>query len=303
MRRRDGPELAFLGSAVGMALIVIAIFGFIAWTAAPVLAQQGFGFITGTVWDYETHQYGILVFLAGTFILTAVTMLLAVPTGIMTAIFLAEWAPASVERVLRPAIELLVGIPSVVYGIFGFFVLDTYFGSYLYPVIGSAVGWIPIFQVTQKGQGLSILLAATVLTIMVLPTIVALSQEAIRSVPKEQREASLALGATRWETIHHVVLPAALSGIVTSVVLAMMRAVGETMAVVMVIGNSPHIPSSILDTGYTMTSKILNDIGYYLVEPEPRSALFAVALVLFVIEFGMVAGVRVFTDQLGRRAG
>jgi len=299
MRSRDGPEIAFLGSAVVLALVVLLIFGFIAWTAAPVLGKEGFGFITGTVWNYQTGQYGILIFLAGTLILTAVTMILAVPIGVMTAIYLAEWAPAPVERILRPAVELLVGIPSVVYGIFGFFVLDAYFGNNLYPTISSALGWIPLFSITNPGQGLGILLAAAILTIMVLPTIVALSQEAIRSVPKEYREASLALGATSWETVRHVVLPAALSGIVTSVVLAMMRAVGETMAVVMVIGNSPHIPSSILDTGYTMTSKILNDIGYYMIEPEPRSALFAIALVLFVLEIGMVAGVRMIIARLG----
>ena len=300
MRSRGGPELAFLGSAVGMAFAVILIFGFIAWTAAPVLAKEGFGFITGSVWNYDTHQFGILVFLWGTLILTAVTMILAVPIGVMTAIYLAEWAPGPVERILRPAIELLVGIPSVVYGIFGFFVLDGFYGDTLFPFLASLLGWTPLFRIVQPDQGLSILLAATILTIMVLPTIVALSQEAIRAVPREQREASLALGATGWETIRHVVLPAALSGIVTSVVLAMMRAVGETMAVVMVIGNSPHMPTSILDTGYTMTSKILNDIGYYLGEPEPRSALFAIALVLFVIELGMVAGVRIFTDRLAK---
>jgi phosphate transport system permease protein len=134
---------------------------------------------------------------------------------------------------------------------------------------------------------------------MVLPTIVALSQVAIRSVPRDFREASLALGANRWETIRYVVLPAAFPGIVTSVVLGMMRAAGETMAVVMLIGNLPLVPGSILDPGYTMTSKILNDIGHYLVEDEPRSALFAIALVLFAIEAGMVALVRAASSRIG----
>jgi phosphate transport system permease protein len=262
--------------------------------------KEGFGFITGTVWDYDTHQYGSLIFIAGTLILTTVTMALVVPIGVLTAIYLAEWAPAPVEKVLRPAIELLVGIPSVVFGIFGFFVLRKYFESYLNPFISSTFGWIPIFRDTQHGSGVGILLAATILAVMTLPTIVALSQEALRSVPKEHREASLALGATKWETIRRVVLPSAFSGIVTSVILAMMRTAGETMAVVMVIGNSARIPGSVFDTGYTLTSKILNDIGYYLAEPEPRSALFAIALVLFMIEIGMVALVRAFSAQIGR---
>jgi len=300
MNLRDGPRIAFLASALAMALSVILIFGFIAWTAAPVLVKEGFGFITGSVWDYDTHTYGILVFIAGTLVLTAVTMAIVVPVGLLTAIYLAEWAPEPVERILRPAIELLVGIPSVVFGIFGFFVLRGYFAHDINPAISAAIGWIPFFHNNRPvGTGLSILLASVILAVMVLPTIVALSQVAIRSVPRDFREASLALGANRWETIRYVVLPAAFPGIVTSVVLGMMRAAGETMAVVMLIGNLPLVPGSILDPGYTMTSKILNDIGHYLVEDEPRSALFAIALVLFAIEAGMVALVRAASSRIG----
>jgi len=300
MDHPDVPRILFLSSAVAMALLVILIFGFIAWTAAPVLVKEGPGFITGTVWNYSTHQYGILVFISGTLVLTAVTMAMVIPVGLLTAIYLAEWAPATVEKILRPSIELLVGIPSVVFGIVGFYILQYYFADYINPAINATLGWIPIFRNTQPGFGTGILLAATILSVMVLPTIVALSQEAMRSVPTEYREASLALGATKWETVRNVVLPAAFPGITTSVILAMMRAAGETMAVVMVIGNTVKMPGSILDPGYTMTSKILNDIGYYLVEVEPRSALFAIALVLFVIEIGMVAGVRAVSARMGR---
>jgi len=300
MDRPDTPKVLFLSSAITMALLVIIIFGFIAWTAAPVLVKEGSGFITGTIWDYDTHQYGILAFIAGTLVLTAVTMSMVVPVGVLTAIYLAEWAPATIEKILRPSIELLVGIPSVVFGILGFFVLRRYFGDYVNPAIDAVVGWIPIFRDYQHGSGMGIFLAAVILSVMVLPTIVALSQEAMRAVPREFREASLALGATKWETIRNVVLPSAFPGITTSVILAMMRAAGETMAVVMVIGNAPKIPGSILDSGSTMTSKILNDIGYHLIEAEPRSALFAIALVLFVMEIGMVAGVRAVSARMGR---
>lgn len=277
---RDGnrgvPGYLFLSSAVLLATSVVIIIGFIFMTAAPVFGLEGIGFITGTVWNYDTHEYGILIFIAGTLILTVVTLLIACPMGICTAIFLAEWAPVWLEKFLRTAIELLVGIPSVVYGIFGFFVLRQYISE-------------------------SILLASIVLTVMILPTIVALSQEAMHSVPRDYREASLALGATKWETIKKVVIPASFAGILTAIILGMMRAVGETMAVVMLIGNSPHVPGSVLDTGYAMTSKILNDIGYYIVDYEPRSALFGIAAVLFCIEIVMVASMRAVGNYLKNR--
>ena len=299
MGRRERSEIAFLASALAMGLAVVLIFGFIAWTAAPVLEKEGPGFLTGTVWDYDTGQYGILVFIAGTLIVTAVTMVMAVPVGILTAIYLAEWAPAPVERILRPCIELLVGIPSVVYGIFGFFVLRGYFGYDINPALIVVLGWIPGFQNTGHTNALCVLLAATVLSIMVLPTIVALSMEAIRSVSRELREASLSLGSTEWETIRHIVVPSAYPGILTSIILAMMRAMGETMAVIMLIGNVARIPGSIFDPGYTMSSKILNDIGYYIMIPEPKAALFAIALVLFLMEAGMVGIVRGVSAYFG----
>jgi phosphate transport system permease protein len=285
------------------AFSVIFIIGFIAWTAAPVLEKEGIGFLTGTVWNYEEHTYGAFYFIVGTLVTTVVTMLIAVPLGVLTAIFLAEWAPGPVEKIIRPSIELLVGIPSVVYGIFGFFVLEKFFRNTVDPAVDGLLGWIPIFHDSDPGSGTGILLASTILTIMVLPTIVALSQEALRSVPSDHREASLALGATKWETLKKVIVPAAFAGIVTSVILAMMRAMGETMAVVMVIGNQAKIPTSILDNGYAMTSKILNDIGYYIAEPEPKSALFALAAVLFCIEIVFVFTARLVARHMhtGRR--
>jgi phosphate transport system permease protein len=136
---------------------------------------------------------------------------------------------------------------------------------------------------------------------MILPTIAAISQESIRSIPDSYREASLALGATKWQTIKKVVIPAALPGIVTGCILGMMRAMGETMAVVMVMGNSQHIPSSILDTGFAMTSKILSDIGYYFAQPEPRAALFGIAVVLFLMEMGFVALARAISASAAKR--
>ena len=182
--------------------------------------------------------------------MTAVTMAIAVPVGVLTAIYLAEWAPRWMEGILRPLIELLVGIPSVVYGIFGFFILEKFFQRYIDPAISGTLGkLIPFLHDTSPTDGSGFLLASSVLAIMILPTIIAISQEAMQAVHAEHREGSLALGATKWETIKHVVIPIAFPGIVTAIILGMMRAMGETMAVVMLIGNTAKIPGSVFDTG------------------------------------------------------
>jgi phosphate transport system permease protein len=297
----DAPKYVFLTCGFITAALVIFVFGFILLTAAPVLQKEGISFITGTIWNYETHQYGILIFIIGTIYLTVVTMALAVPLGVFTAIFLAEWAPAWLEKIIRPLLDLLVGIPSVVYGLFGYFVLEGIFRNTIDPAISTSLGFMPIFRDTDPGSGLGILLGAAILTLMILPTIAAISQESIRAIPDSYREASLSLGATKWQTIKKVVIPAAMPGIVTACILGMMRAMGETMAVVMVMGNSQHIPTSVLDTGFAMTSKILSDIGYYFAQPEPRAALFGIAAVLFLMEMVFVALARSISSNATKR--
>lgn len=295
-RKSNIPENFFFISTALTAFIVIFLIGFVFYTAAPVLGKEGPGFVTGTNWDYN-YEYGIAIFLVGTLLLTTITLVIAVPLGLCTAIFLAEWAPVWLERMIRPSIELLVGIPSVVYGIFGFFVLENIFQYHINPFIDSILGFIPVFRNVTPQTGTGILLASTVLAVMILPTIVALSQEAMKAVTYDYREASFALGATKWETIKKVVIPASISGIATAVILALMRAMGETMAVVMLIGGNDNMPGSILGSANAMTSKILNDIGYYCMFPEPLSALFGIAAILFIIEMVLVAVVRVVTAK------
>jgi phosphate transport system permease protein len=200
---------------------------------------------------------------------------------------------------MRPLIELLVGIPSVVYGIFGLFVLGPIFGNFVAPFTSSVLGFIPFFQDTGSSvRGVGLALASTVLAIMILPTIISISEDSIRSVKREYREASFAMGATHWETISKVVLPSASKGILAAVVLGMMRAMGETMAIVMLFGNANKIPDTFFSSGYAMTSKILNDIGFYVVQEESRSALFAVAAVLFAIEILFVGMTRIIGGKL-----
>ena len=302
-KRIDFPTGIFFGIAGITALLVFVIIGFLIYTASPVLETSGIGFITTSVWNYDTNQYGIFIYIIDTILVTALTLALAVPVGLFTAMYLAEWAPAWMEKILRPLVELLVGIPSVVYGFFGLFILSNFFLSDFNPFVDHVLGFIPIFRNVRPYSHAGLLLTATILAVMVIPTIVALSQDAMRDVPDEYREASFALGATRWETIRNVVIPAAFPGIVTAVVLAMMRAIGETMAVVMLMGNVTKIPSSIFDVGYPMTAKILNDIMYYIAFPEPRAALFSIAVVIFLLEILAVAGVRLVCFWAQKRNG
>ncbi len=285
-------------SALVVGATILLIISFIFWTATPIFQKEGLSFITGMEWSYSDGRYGIFIFIVNTIILTMATMLIAIPLSILTAIYLGEFAPAWLKGILRPMIELLVGIPSVVYGIFGLFILSEIYALYLDPLISSTLGFIPAFHDPNPGRSMGVLLASSILAIMVLPTITVLSEEAIRSVPREYKEASYALGATRWDTILKVMLPVAFPGVLTAIVLGVMRAMGETMAVVMLLGNSPKIPSSIMDTGYAMTSKILNDIGYYIAVDEARSALFGIAAVLFIMEAFFVYIIRLF----GKRA-
>ncbi len=283
------PPTVFLLCSITMLFITIVFMGFIFYTAYPVFEKEGLGFITGSVWDYSLNIYGIRTFIAGTIILTSITLILALPLSFFTAIFLAEFAGPRLASIVRPFVELLVGIPSVVYGIFGLFVLHNIFRDHINPFIDNYLGSMSIFVNTSPSNATNVLLASVVLAIMILPTIVTLSEDAIRSVPQEYRFASFALGATQWETISKVVIPAASGGIMSSVILGTMRAMGETMAIVMLMGNTQKIPTSILDSGYAMTSKILNEIGYHIAVDEAKSALFGIAAVLFAIEIVFVA--------------
>ncbi|WP_321419482.1 phosphate ABC transporter permease subunit PstC [uncultured Methanomethylovorans sp.] len=276
-------DISFSACAIFTAVITVFFVGFIFYMAYPVFQSQGLYFLYGDVWDYSRNIYGIRTFIAGTFAVTFTTLLIALPISFFTAIFLAEYAPKPVVAILRPMIELLVGIPSVVYGIFGLFVLKKIFVQAVNPFLSSHFGFIPLF-VSYSPTGEGVLLASVVLAIMILPTVTAIAEDSIRSVPFSHREASFALGANHWQTIKKVVLRTASKGMILGAVLGMMRAMGETMAIVMLLGNIMKPPRSLLDTGYAMTSKILNDITYHLIDDRARSALFGIAAVLFLLE-------------------
>jgi phosphate transport system permease protein len=250
--------LAACSSTAVLALIALFIFK----EGVPIMAKSGLlHFLFGSNWAPLQGQFGILAFIIGSLWVTFGSLLLGVPLGVACAAYLAEFAPKKWVNVLKPAIELLAGIPSVVYGFMGV--------MWLAPVIRNNLG----------GPGLSILAASCVLAIMILPTIVGVSIDALQAVPKSYKEGSLALGATEWQTMWRVALPAARSGILAGVILGMGRAVGETMAVIMISGNATAIPHSILDPVRTLTANIAIEMGYAV--GAHRQALFGTGVVLF----------------------
>jgi len=267
---RSAKYIVFIcGIASFVILITIAVF--IVKEGLPAFQEIGlFDFLFGTEWRPGREEYGILPMIIGSIAVTIGSLILAVPLGIACAILLAEVAHPRIRGFLRPAVELLVGIPSVVYGLIGLVLL------------------VPAVR-ELGGTGFSILTASIVLMAMVLPTIISISEDSIRAVPRSYKEGSLALGATRWQTIRQVLLPAARSGIMASVILGMGRAVGETMAMIMVIGNSIIIPTSLLDSARTLTGNIAVEINY--AADTHRSALFAtgIVLLLFIVLLNSVA--------------
>ena len=254
-------KLLFLAACSSVAILaLIALFIF--KEGVPIMAKSGLGhFLFSEEWAPLAGQFGILTFIVGSLWITAGALVLGVPLGVACAVYLAQFAPRRAVLVLKPAIELLAGIPSVVYGFLGV--------MWLAPLIRGHLG----------GPGLSILAASCVLAIMILPTIVGVSVDAIQAVPRSYREGSLALGATEWQTAWRVTLPAARSGILAGVILGMGRAVGETMAVIMISGNATGIPHSVLDSVRTLTANIAIEMGYAV--GEHREALFATGVVLF----------------------
>jgi len=253
---------AACASILAVALICIFLFA----NGIPAMKEIGFfGFLSGETWKPGNNIYGILPMILGSIYVTAGAVVVGVPIGILTAVFMAEYCPKRIYKPLKAATELLAGIPSIVYGFFGLVVLV--------PVIRQIFG-------QNKTDGNSILTASLLLGMMILPTIIGVTESAVRAVPRHYYEGSLALGATHERSIFAVMLPAAKSGIMAAVVLGIGRAIGETMAVMMVAGNQPRMPEGILKGVRTLTTNIVLEMGY--AADLHREALIATAVVLFV---------------------
>jgi len=248
-------------SAVSV-LAVITVFIFVEGT--PIMFRRGVGqFLFGQDWFPGEGRFGLLPMIIGSVQVTLGALLIGVPFALACAVFLTEFSSPRLRRILKPVIELLAGIPSVVYGFIGVIVL------------------VPFIRDNLGGPGFSVLTASIVLGIMILPTVISISIDALQALPPSYREGALAMGATRWQTVRMVLLPSARSGIVASIILGMGRAVGETMAVIMIAGNAASIPRSPLEPVRTLTSNIALEMSY--ASGEHREALFATGVILFII--------------------
>jgi phosphate ABC transporter permease protein PstC len=257
-------KLALLVLAFSAVAILVVITVFIFEEGTPIMFKYGFRkFLLGLDWYPSEKSFGLLPMILGSLAVTFGALIIGVPLGLACAIFLTEFSSRRLRRILKPVIELLAGIPSVVYGFIGVVIL------------------VPFIRTTLGGPGLSVLAASIILGIMILPTIISISIDSLQAVPRSYREGSIALGTTRWQTTRMVMIPAARSGIIASIVLGMGRAIGETMAVIMVAGNAVSIPGSPLSPVRTLTSNIALEMGY--ASGEHRQALFATGVILFII--------------------
>ena len=303
---RDGDEIAravtFVFAASVVLITVLLVYEL--WISSVLPRHQfGFSFFVTRVWDPIAEQFGALPFIYGTIVTAAVALLVALPLGIGAAIFLAELAPQKVSDPLQFFIDLLAAVPSVIYGVLGVFVVIPIMRQYIQPALKGTLGFLPLFQ--GPAYGIGFLTAGIVLSIMIIPYIISVSREVLLSVPRDQREAALALGATRWESTWKVVVPFARTGIMGSVFLALARALGETMAVTMVIGNTPTISSSLFSPGYSIAAVIANEFSEATGEMHTQ-ALIELGLVLFLITFvlnGLARIMMLLTTQRGSGMG
>ncbi len=301
-RLTEGDEIAHLITLVfaSSILLVTALLVYRLWVDSS-LARHEFGwkFFYTSTWDPVSGDFGALPFIFGTLVTSALALIIAVPLGLGAAIFLAELAPRKISDSLAFLIDLLAAVPSVIYGLLGIFVVVPLMRTVIAPFLKSTLGFLPLFQGPSYGVGL--LTAGLVLSIMVVPFIISVSREVLLSVPSDQREAALSLGATRWEATWKVVVPFARTGIFGSVFLALARALGETMAVTMVIGNDPRIASSLFAPGYSIAAVIANEFSEAVGKLYVQS-LIELGLVLFLITFilnGLARILIVTTQQKG----
>lgn len=289
-------RIVLTGLAALIPLAFLALVTQLAWSSWPSIKTFGLRFLTSGTWDPVAGEFGAGPMIFGTLYSSLVALVLAVPLAIGVAIFLTEFAPLWLRRPVGTLVELLAAIPSVVYGLWGIFVLIPLLRTYAIPPLQAVLGWTPLFSGTFYGS--SMLAASIILAIMILPYISSVSREVLAAVPPSQREAALALGATRWEAVWSAVLPYARPGLVGAVVLGLGRALGETMAVVMVIGNRHDLSLSLVEPGYTMAAIIANEFNE--AAGLQRAALFEIGLVLFAVTVAVNAFARLLVWRVAR---
>lgn len=290
-----------LAAMAGVVLVIMAaMLAALTVGAWPAIRKFGPAFFATSTWDPVAGDFGALPFVYGTLVSSAVALALAVPLGLGVAIFLSELAPGWLRRPVGFLVELLAAIPSVVYGLWGIFVLVPWVRTTLSPSLKATLGFLPLFEGPPLGIGM--LAAGLILAIMVVPFIIAASTEVMRAVPTSQREAALSLGATVWETTRTAVIPYARSGIVGAIFLALARALGETMAVTMVIGNVPQIRASLLAPGYTIAAVIANEFAEATDDLYVAALIYA-GLVLFLVTLTVNILARLLVARVARGPG
>lgn len=288
-------------AAIFVLMLLFAIMVSLIYGAWPALSHFGLDFFTTDTWDANTEQFGALATIYGTLITSIIAMLIAVPVGLGIAIFLTELCPQVLRRPIGVAVELLAGIPSIIYGIWGFFVFAPFLQQTLQPFLINLFGPVPVLNMIFAGPpyGLGILTAGLILAIMVLPFIASVSRDVFETVPPVMKEAAYGIGCTRWEVVRRIVIPHTRAGLVGGIMLALGRALGETMAVTFVIGNAKQISASILQPGTTISATIALEYAE-ATEGLYRSSLVALGLILFIISFLVLAAARFMLMRLNK---
>jgi phosphate transport system permease protein len=286
-----------LVAATSILLIVAGIFLMMLQNSMPTIERFGIGFLFGSEWKPAQEEFGALPFIYGTVVSSLLALIISVPISLGIAIFLVEQAPKRVAKPIAFMVELLAAIPSVVYGLWGIFVLAPFIREYLGPVLQESLGFIPLFQ--GRATGIGMLTGGIILALMITPIITAVVRDVLEAVPTTQREAALALGATKWETTM-IVLGNAASGIAGAVVLGLGRAIGETMAVTMVIGNSPQISASLFEPANTIASLLAANFAE-ATDKIYLSALIEIGLILFLVTFVVNAFAKLLIMGVARR--
>jgi phosphate transport system permease protein len=291
-------------AAIGVLLLLSGVIISLIDGSIPAIRTFGFGFLTSQRWNPVTENFGALPAIYGTIVTSLVAMLIAVPVGLMIAFFLTELCPQWLRRPIGIAVELLAGIPSIIYGIWGLFVFAPFLQATLQPFLINTLGDVPVIGLLFAGPpyGIGMLTAGLILAIMVLPFITSISRDVFEAVPGVLKEAAYGLGCTTWEVMRNVVLPYSRTGVIGAVMLALGRALGETMAVTFVIGNAHRISASLLAPATTISATIANEFTE-AVGDLYTSALIAQGLILFVITFIVLAIARYMLMRINRRIG
>jgi phosphate transport system permease protein len=291
-------------AAIGVLVILSGVIGSLIVGSMPALREFGFGFLVSQRWNPVTENFGALAPIYGTLVTSFIAMLIAVPIGLFIAMFLTELCPQWLRRPIGIAIELLAGIPSIIYGIWGLFVFAPFLQETLQPALIAMFGEIPVLSAMFEGPpyGIGMLTAALILAIMVLPFVTSISRDVFDAVPPVLKEAAYGLGCTTWEVVRYVVLPYARVGVIGGVMLGLGRALGETMAVTFVIGNAHKVSASLLAPGTTISATIANEFTE-AVGDLYTSSLIALGLILFVITFIVLACARYMLSRIDKRIG